>query len=130
MHLLAEGVEGVAEAFGNVLLTATIDEDGPQGFVEALTAAGGLEEETATRCVVHNGFPGCESFRPRIGSWRIAERWPVNYGEGPGGGLGSGKTRRKGCPCVVSRSGEGKETGGKRAVPQQEKAHTGARVTP
>jgi hypothetical protein len=63
MHLLAEGSEGVAEALGDNLLTAAIDEDGVQGFVEALGSTGGLEEEKASGCVVHNGLLGCESFR-------------------------------------------------------------------
>src|SRR5947207_10588328 len=62
-HLLAEGVEAEAEALGGILLTAAIDEDGVQGFVEALGIAGGLEEEEATKCVVHNDLPGCEPFR-------------------------------------------------------------------
>jgi len=36
VDLLAEGVEAVAEAFGHVLLAAAIDEDGAEGFIEAL----------------------------------------------------------------------------------------------
>jgi hypothetical protein len=63
MHLLAEGVEGVAETLGNLLLTAAIDEDGVQGFVQTLGLTGRLEEETASVCVVHNGLRECESFR-------------------------------------------------------------------
>jgi hypothetical protein len=62
VDLLAEGSEAEAEAVSDVLLAAAIDEDGVQGLVEALGLAGGLEEEKATSCVVHNGLPGCESF--------------------------------------------------------------------
>ena len=62
MDLLAEGGEAEAEAIGHVHLAAAIDEDGVQGLVEPLGLAGGLEEEEATRCIVHNGLPGCESF--------------------------------------------------------------------
>jgi hypothetical protein len=72
VDLLAEGGEAEAEAVGDVLLAAAIDEDGVQGLVEALGLAGGLKEEEATRCVVHNGLPGCESFWWRIRNWRIA----------------------------------------------------------
>lgn len=62
MDLLAEGGEAEAEAVGNVLLAAAIDEDGVQGLVEPLGIAGGLKEEEATKCVVPSGLPGCESF--------------------------------------------------------------------
>jgi hypothetical protein len=62
MHLLAEGSEGIAEALGDILLTAAIDEDGVQGLVEALGIIGGLEEEKASGCVVHNGLPGVSHF--------------------------------------------------------------------
>ena len=63
MDVLAEGVEAIAEALGSILLTGAIDEHRAQRFVEALASARGLEEEQLTRCVVHNGIPGCESFR-------------------------------------------------------------------
>jgi hypothetical protein len=62
MHLLAEGVAGVACGLGDIFLTAAIDEDGAQRIVEALGSIRGLEEEQASRCVVHNGLRGCESF--------------------------------------------------------------------
>ena len=62
MDLLAEGGKAEAEAVGHVLLAAAIDEDGVQGLVEPLGIAGGVKEEEATSCVVHNGLPGCESF--------------------------------------------------------------------
>jgi hypothetical protein len=51
---LAEGVVVVAEALGDVLLAAVVDEDGAQGLVLALRGAGRLEEEAAAGCVVHN----------------------------------------------------------------------------
>jgi hypothetical protein len=73
MHLLAEGSERVAETLGDLLLTAAIHEDGVEGFVEALGSSGGLEKEEASGGVVHNGLQGCESFRQRIRSRRIAE---------------------------------------------------------
>jgi hypothetical protein len=63
MHLRAEGVEGVAEALGDFLLMAAIDEDGVQGFVQTLGLTGRLEEEKASGCVVHNGLLECELFR-------------------------------------------------------------------
>jgi hypothetical protein len=63
MHLLPEGVKAKAEAFSDLLLRTAFDEDAAQGLVEALGLARGLKEETATKGVVHNGFPGCESFR-------------------------------------------------------------------
>src|SRR5262249_32017384 len=62
-HLLAEGVVAEAKALGGLLLAAAIDEDGVQGFVQALRIAGRLEEEAATTCVVHNDLLGCEPFR-------------------------------------------------------------------
>ncbi len=63
MHLLSEGVKAKAEAFSDLLLRAAFDEDGTQGLVEALGLVRRFKEETATKGVVHNGFPGCESFR-------------------------------------------------------------------
>jgi hypothetical protein len=42
MDLLAEGGEAEAEAVGDILLAAAIDEDGMQGLVEPLGIAGGL----------------------------------------------------------------------------------------
>ena len=63
MHLLAEGIAGIAEALSDLLLTRAIDKDGVQGFVEPLGLMGGLEEEKASGGVVHNGLRGCESFR-------------------------------------------------------------------
>jgi hypothetical protein len=62
MHLLAEGVEGVASGLSDIFLTAAVDEDGAQRIIEALGIIRGLEEEKASGCVVHNGLPGCESF--------------------------------------------------------------------
>lgn len=62
MDLLAEGVEGVTELLGDIFLATSLDEDGTKGFVEALRIARRLEKEKATRCVVHNSFPRCESF--------------------------------------------------------------------
>ena len=62
-HLLAKGVEAEAKALGNILLATTFDEDGAQSFVQALGVVRRSEEEIATRCIVHNGMLGCESFR-------------------------------------------------------------------
>jgi len=69
MHLPAEGVEAVAEAFGGVLLATAIDEDGAEGLVEALGVVGGLEEEEATRGVVPADVPGCEALLSRNPLW-------------------------------------------------------------
>jgi hypothetical protein len=68
MDLLAEGSEVEAEAFGNILLAAVLDEDGTEGFVEALGLAGGLQEEKTARGVIHGGIPGCEPFWSRNSS--------------------------------------------------------------
>jgi hypothetical protein len=54
---LAKGVVVVAEALGHVLLAAAVNEDGTQGLVLALRGTGGLQEEAAARCVVHNRSP-------------------------------------------------------------------------
>jgi len=78
MDLLAEGIEAEAEALGDVLLAAVVEEDGAEGLVEALGVVGGLGEEEATRHVVHNGTPGCESFGGPIAAARIAEVRPPN----------------------------------------------------
>ena len=61
MDLLAEGVEAEAEALGRVFLAAAINEDGAEGLVQALGVAGGLEEEKATKGVVHAHIPACEA---------------------------------------------------------------------
>jgi hypothetical protein len=91
MDLLAEGGEAEAEAIRHVFLAAAIDEDGMQGLVQALGIAGGLKEEEATRCVVHNGLPGCESFLWRIRSWRIAGLPRGRHGAAPEMAAGAGK---------------------------------------
>src|SRR5207249_2659046 len=59
--LLTEGGVVVAEAVGDVLLPAAVDEDGAESLVEALGVSVGLKEETAGRGVVHHGSPGCDS---------------------------------------------------------------------
>src|SRR5258708_37030882 len=74
MHLLAEGVEAEAEAFGHVLLAAAVDEDGAEGFVETLGVARGLKEEEATRGVVHAGLTGCEELLSGNSRGGIAKR--------------------------------------------------------
>ena len=48
---LSEGVVGVAEPPGGILLRQTLDEDGPEGFVLLLQDSLGSEKEV--------GFPGC-----------------------------------------------------------------------
>jgi hypothetical protein len=65
LDLLAEGIEAQAERFGRVLLATAIDEDRAEGFVEALGVVGGLQEEKATRVVVHASVSGCEEFLSR-----------------------------------------------------------------
>lgn len=91
MHLLTEGVEAEAEPLGRILLTAAIDENGAEGFVEELEIAWRLLEEEAARGVVHNGIPRCESFRWPIGSGRITESRPSNYNGMPGESATIGK---------------------------------------
>jgi hypothetical protein len=58
----AEGAVGVAETPRGVLLGQPVDEDGAEGFVLALLRAGGLEEETPHKGIVH-GRSGVRSFR-------------------------------------------------------------------
>jgi hypothetical protein len=95
MHLLAEGVEAEAETLGDILLRAAIDENGAKGFVEALAIAWRLDEEEATRGVVHNGIPRCESFRESIAPGRIAEARRSNYHRMRGEASFAGKNRQK-----------------------------------
>lgn len=57
MDLLAKGSKAEAEAFGDVLLPAAVEENSTQGFVEALGIVGRVEEETATRGVIHGTVP-------------------------------------------------------------------------
>jgi hypothetical protein len=59
--LLAEGGVTVTEAVGDVLLATAIDDDGAEGFVEALEVGNGLEEEATSQGVVHEGAPECDS---------------------------------------------------------------------
>jgi hypothetical protein len=59
-ELLAESGVVVAEAGSDILLAATIDDDGTEGFVEALRVGGRLEEEAAVRGVVHGGSSECD----------------------------------------------------------------------
>jgi hypothetical protein len=65
MDLLAEGVEVVAEAVGDVLLAAALDEDGAERLVEALGVVGGLLEEEATSGIVHGSIPGVRDYGPK-----------------------------------------------------------------
>jgi hypothetical protein len=55
--VLAKGGVAIAEAFGNVLLAAALDTDGAEGLVQALGVGSRLEEEAASRGVVHPGAP-------------------------------------------------------------------------
>ena len=77
MDELAEGVVGVAEAPGGLLLGDAIDEDGPQGLVLALAGAAGLSEEVLAQGVVHNRSP---SVRRGVG-----RATPSDYTAAPAG---------------------------------------------
>ena len=55
MDELAEGVIGVAEAKGGILLREPIDEDGAESFVLSLCGTGRLVEEEPTQGIVHGG---------------------------------------------------------------------------
>ena len=71
----------VAEAGSDILLPATIDDDGAEGFVETLRVVGGLEEETAVRGVVHGRKSECDR---SVGPWNVsggARRARIVYGE-------------------------------------------------
>jgi hypothetical protein len=102
MSVLAEGSETIAEAFGNVLLPTAIDEDGPESFVEALGIGRGLEEEKATRIVVHASVPECEAFLSRNSQGSIASARPGSHARKPRKGAGCRKTR----PGARSSSGD------------------------
>jgi hypothetical protein len=65
MDVLAKSSIAVTEAFGDILLPTAIDKNGAEGFVESLGITGGLEEEKATRMVVHSGAHACELFLSR-----------------------------------------------------------------
>jgi len=59
---LTEGVVGVAETLGGVLLGQAVDEDGTEGFELSLSGAGGLLEEELAEGVVHARGSECEVF--------------------------------------------------------------------
>jgi hypothetical protein len=62
VYELAEGVVGVAEAVGDVLLGQAVEEDGAEGFVLSLGGTGGPLEEELAEGVVHVRGSGCEVF--------------------------------------------------------------------
>jgi hypothetical protein len=64
MDQLPEGVVGVAEFAGDLLLGPAIEEDGAEGLVAAMPRAGGMGEEVMAACVVHRRAPDV-SFWPR-----------------------------------------------------------------
>jgi hypothetical protein len=130
MHLLAEGIEGVAKALGDILLTAAIDKDGMQSLVETLGSMGGLEEEKASGCIVHNGLPVCESFRSRIRSRKIAKSRSIGDGRTTERARRQRKNRRKQSPARVIRAQRTRRQESEKAMLEQEKAHTRAHVTP
>src|SRR5262249_40925397 len=57
---LAEGVVGVAETLGGLLLGQALDEDGAEGLVLALGGAGWFAEEEPAGGVVHARGTQCE----------------------------------------------------------------------
>ena len=129
-HVLAEGVEAQSEALGDILLATAVEEDGAQGLVEALRRVGGVEEERATRGVVHNQVPGCESFRRRNGTRRIAEsRRPGQAGK-TGGSCAPEKAGPKGRGSVGEDQAEVQNTGSGKADRPCQKAHTEAQTVP
>jgi len=67
--LLAKGGVVVAEAVGDVLLTAVLDADSAEGFIEALGIGRRLKEEAARWGLVHHGAPECDRGRCRRGIW-------------------------------------------------------------
>jgi hypothetical protein len=112
MDLLAEGIKTEAEAFRDVLLATAIDEDSAEGFVEALRIASGLEEEKATRGVVHGIVPACEALLSRNSPGSIAEQRREGHTQKPGKGLGNQKTGPDGARRTGS-AGEGSGTRGR-----------------
>jgi hypothetical protein len=77
---LTEGSRGVTEALGDILLAAVIDEDGAQSLVLTLERAGGLEEEEATRSIVHGGGLQCEVILRRRWLWSVPKGRGTVYG--------------------------------------------------
>src|SRR3954471_23046806 len=62
VYELSEGVGGVAEPLGGILLRQAVDEDGAEGFVLSLGGAGGMFEEELAEGVVHARGSECEVF--------------------------------------------------------------------
>ena len=60
MDQLTEGVRGVAELTSDLVLPASLHEDGAQSLVLTLIDVGGFEEEPAAQGVVHRRSSGCE----------------------------------------------------------------------
>jgi hypothetical protein len=131
VNLLAEGGEAVAEALGDDLLATAIDEDSAEGLVEALGIVGGLEEEKATRGVVHTSVPGCEALLSRNSPGSIAEH--RQGGHAPRG-QGTTPPTRKQAPLGVAAPGApaGGLVSKKARSPRynKNKAHTEPRLKP
>ncbi len=129
MDLLAEGIETEAEAFRDVLLATAIDEDGTEGFVEALGVVSGLEEEKAIRGVVHGFVPACEALLSRNSLERIAAQRREGHARSPGKPrqqeIGPDRGRRTGSTGAGAREQEARIPWG-----QQEKAHRKPRLKP
>jgi hypothetical protein len=72
---LAEGVVGVAETLGGILLGQAVDEDGAEGFVLSLGWTGGLAEEELAEGIVHVRCSRCEVML--AGNGLYASRSPI-----------------------------------------------------
>ena len=57
MDQLPEGVVGVSEVAGDLLLRPAIEEDGAEGLVAAVQCAGGMGEEVVAAGVIHHRAP-------------------------------------------------------------------------
>jgi uncharacterized protein (DUF697 family) len=66
VYELTEGVVGVAETLGGILLGKAAVEDGAERLVLALGGTGGPIEEVLAEGVVHARGSGCEAFRDEL----------------------------------------------------------------
>jgi hypothetical protein len=130
VYLLAEGVEGVAETLGDLLLPGAIDKDGVQGFVEALGLMSGLEEEKASGCVVHNGLGDVSHFGDESVPEDSETEASLRGRKGKATVPSQQKNRPKCCPAGPSQGRQAKETARRRRCLDKKRPHTEARMAP
>ena len=109
MDQLAEGVIGIAEALGDLLLRQAVRQDGPQGLILALPGTGGHLEAALAQGIVHNGWPKCAAIDEGSSTDQVNRRREV----GPGGrGRPAGKAGPAGARNAPAARGGGHPRGG------------------